>query len=369
MKTNRISAVVFIVALVGVVVFTLATCLQQENFILVLDDKPAQQYSQMLGSALDETLHVQNAKTMLNYYVNLREQDGMYIGENRLIKIPLQPDRNMVQRNISYIRDFVWKNAIPTYLMIIPSAATVLTDQLPSFTNHVQESQMLDETMQDLNGYVTSIDVLTTLQIHQEEDIFYRTDEHLTSLGAFYCYLEASERMGLSHVTRDNFNIEYLTFDFYGNLYQKVPVPNIQPDRIEAYHYGGTGEMTDSVVAQKRGVSSFFSSVYQREYLQSNYPYAVFGGQGYEYIRVQSQRPYDKNKTLLIIKDSSADSMIQFFMLHYKNLDIIDIDQLAQAGGDVLDYLDTEQHKQVFICVSAETFAQNDNLRVLLEQN
>ena len=61
--------------------------------------------------------------------------------------------------------------------------------------------------------------------------------------------------------------------------------------------------------------------------------------------------------------------MIQFFMLHYKNLDIIDIDQLAQAGGDVLDYLDTEQHKQVFICVSAQTFAQNDNLRVLLEQN
>lgn len=73
---------------------------------------------------------------------------------------------------------------------------------------------MLESALQDLNGYVTSIDVLTTLQIHQGEDIYYRTDEHLTSLGAFYCYLEAADRMGLSRVTRDNFNIEYLTFDF-----------------------------------------------------------------------------------------------------------------------------------------------------------
>lgn len=83
MKTNRVCAVVFIVALVGIAVFTLVTSLQQNPIAWQWGAKPAQQYSKILGQALDNTLHVQNAKTMLNYYVNLREQNGMYIGEDR----------------------------------------------------------------------------------------------------------------------------------------------------------------------------------------------------------------------------------------------------------------------------------------------
>ena len=78
------------------------------------------------------------------------------------------------------------------------------------------------------------MDVRDTLKAHKDEYIYYRTDHHWTSLGAYYAYSQLCEALGLTPF--DPAAHTALTRDgFYGTHYSKARTWNAVPDTITYY--------------------------------------------------------------------------------------------------------------------------------------
>ena len=77
--------------------------------------------------------------------------------------------------------------------MIVPTANDILKDKLPLFAPEVDQQELIAQMKEALPGF---IDVTDALSAHKDEDIFYKTDHHWTSLGVYYAYQEFCKEMG-----------------------------------------------------------------------------------------------------------------------------------------------------------------------------
>lgn len=79
--------------------------------------------------------------------------------------------------------------------MLVPTADNILTDKLPAFAPCYDETRLLAKVKESV-GEEHYIDVYSALQEHAGEPIYYRTDHHWTSLGAYYGFLAWADSMG-----------------------------------------------------------------------------------------------------------------------------------------------------------------------------
>jgi hypothetical protein len=72
-------------------------------------------------------------------------------------------------------------------VLIAPTGAEfILNEQLKKLSASQQKA--IAEVYNQLRSGVTSIDALTLLRSHTEEDLYFRTDHHWTATGAYYGY-------------------------------------------------------------------------------------------------------------------------------------------------------------------------------------
>ena len=69
--------------------------------------------------------------------------------------------------------------------ILVPMAAQVLTEKLPAYAPVADYAAILQVLTA---AGVDTTDVLSALAAHSSENIYYRTDHHWTSLGAYYAY-------------------------------------------------------------------------------------------------------------------------------------------------------------------------------------
>ena len=126
-----------------------------------------------------------------------KESNGVYLGKKGyLIEKPDTPDWESVERNMAAISDFAERHSeISTYACFVPNAYYILEDRLPAQAPVRDQAADLAKIREMEGGSVKDIDVTATLQDHAEEDIYYKTDHHWTSLGAVsYTHLDVYKR-------------------------------------------------------------------------------------------------------------------------------------------------------------------------------
>ena len=148
--------------------------------------------------------------------------------------------------------------------------------------------------------------------------LYYNTDHHRTTYGAYMLYIEACNTLGIEPYGEEYFKREVACNDFYGTTFFKSRLPKFaqNPDVIELWRYDGDDNVILTIHDTKTELSGFYD--YQR--LDTADKYAVFLGGNYAYASVFSGA--DK-PTLLLFKDSFANAVIPFLSLHF-NIDIID---------------------------------------------
>ena len=65
---------------------------------------------------------------------------------------------------------------------------------------------------------------------NKDEDIFYKTDHHWTSLGVYYAYQEFCKEMGIEQKPLSWYQSEVLSDQFLGTTYSKANLYTVQPD-------------------------------------------------------------------------------------------------------------------------------------------
>lgn len=261
-----------------------------------------------------------------------KESNGIYFGKDHyLLEKYTEEDFDAEKVNIRALADFAKRagKRADVKVMMVPTKTWILQDKLPAFAPTYEESIFYDALEKQLgeDGDEVLIPVEQVLQAHKGEDIYYRTDHHWTTLGAWYGYGAYVEAIGgdMDRVLEKK-NFELVCEDFYGTSYAKVNQAS-QPDGIYIYEPETTLEVIYNMGEKTT------RSLFETEYLESKDQYRVFTGGNQAVLEISGGA--DNGRTLLLIKDSFANCMVPFLAGDFEKIVVIDLRQL-NAGCDVL---------------------------------
>lgn len=172
------------------------------------------------------------------------------------------------------------------------------------------------------------VNLLTPLKEKADagEYVYYHTDHHWTSLGAYYAYSSIIEEMGGTPQDITAFTRETASDAFYGTTWSTAGVSWISADTMEYFRYDGDTDYTLEIVDNGKTMDGF----YDRSYLEVKDKYSSFISGNNAHVRI-TKNTGDQRETLLVVKDSYAHSVMPFLAYHY-DLEIIDLRYYKQEA-------------------------------------
>ena len=283
-----------------------------------------------------------------------QENNGIYFADDdTLIRRVEEPDESLVEKNLGYLRDFGEMTEVPVYFGLIPTAASVWQDRLPDHAPTADEEAWTQELYS--GSGVETIDLASALKLYSDEEIYYRTDHHWTSLGAFYGANAILDAMGLEGLELSDYVPRAVSTGFLGTNYSSAGAWWTDPDTITVY-----------VPEEGREVISNFTGreepgrLYVPEQLEVKNKYAYFlgGNQPLCVIRSQAEGP-----KILVIRDSYADCLAPFLTERFSEVHLFDLRYNRLSPSD---YIREHDIDGVLILYSIETYLSDDNQFLLV---
>lgn len=296
-----------------------------------------------------------------------KEIKGIFTEDGRMMQSWRTSDYSVdsVNKNLAAMEKFAEKYPkMKMYFMLAPNAQEIYSDTLPANCGAADQKLFIKNCYDSLPS-ITGIDVYSGLLAAKNEYIYYRTDHHWTSYGAYIGYKSAASAMKFAAYSEDKFSIEHASNEFRGTLYSKTLDNGITPDTIDIYTLANN-EPQVKVSVYKSGAEpdSTYSSLYFREFLDVKDKYSTFLGQNVPRIDIDSKIPQENDKgSLLIIKDSYAHSLIPFLTKNYSHITVLDLryinSDLSNIGVSLKDY------ENVLFMYNVITFSQDTNVKKL----
>lgn len=266
-----------------------------------------------------------------------KEINHIYVAkEDYLIEQYAQPQNT--QRIIDTLTRFYEKVSqakVNINLMLVPTAVTIHKDLLPQnapASNQLETAQSIYTATE-----IPKIDCTEFLFTGVSEgQLYYRTDHHWTTLGAYYGYLAFCAAKNLQPVSLTSLQKQTVTEDFAGTLYSKVNDYNHKKDSITVYTnpedhltvtYTDTGEVSDSL--------------YNFDYLTEKDKYSLFLNNIHSLIEIENQTSSSED-VLMLIKDSYANSIVPFLAHHYRKIYVFDTRYYKDGPSSFLS-----EHKEI----------------------
>ena len=165
-----------------------------------------------------------------------------------------------------------------------------------------------------LSQKAQTVDTIPLLSGRAEvgEYVYYKTDHHWTTLGAYYAYEETMKAMGRAEETlpMDAFERKTVSTDFYGSLWSAAGMRWVSPDAVEFWTYGNEDEF--SVVADGRELDGFYNT----KWLSKKDHYSAFLDGTHDVVTITRQDGAPRER-LLLVKDSFANALAPFLAQHF----------------------------------------------------
>lgn len=296
------------------------------------------------------------AKAAIELASGKQENNGVYFcGGSTLITRFDAPDAEKVEKNLPYINKFAGLSSVPVYFGLIPGAATVWADRLPEGAPNYDQKLVIDRAAQSTAAQF--IDLYTPLMEHKSEEIFYRTDHHWTSLGAYYGYTGVAGALGLTPVPLTDYVKTTVSTDFYGTVFSSSGVRWVRPDSMDTYVPEDGVTVTSYTYDAQGNPVEVARQLYDESFLAKKDKYAMFLG-GQQALGVVRTGHTDKPK-LLLIRDSYSDSLVPFLTPHFSEIHLIDLRYYKQSAAQ---YIQDNGIDTALVLYSVPNFVSDTNL-------
>lgn len=279
----------------------------------------------------------------------------VYITDGMMLEKIATVEKSNIQTMAEGINQFYETYQLPTYLILAPSATSIYENQLPNNVVTADQELLLRNLYAGVNSYVRCIDTHHILSSVSDAYIYYRTDSHWTSYGAYCVYQTAIQKMGFSAIPYSRYVISHVSTDFRGDLYERTLVEGIQPDVLDYYHCESGALITE--------VNAYYQNGKTEEREPHVYDMALLNSEEDQY-RFYLGTPCDKlvirtdlenGKRLLLYKDDFADCMIPFLAQHYSEICVID---LESTTDDLAKLVDPKEYTQVLFLASLKNWCE-----------
>ncbi len=247
--------------------------------------------------------------------------------------------------------------------MLVPGKANVMTDKLPPLAEGYYEEAVIEAVRNELTSPDILLDITSLLQSHQDEYIYYRTDHHWTSLGAYYGYTAWAEHTGRKQRSLSEYTPYEVSRDFYGTTYNKLPL-DVEQDIVTIYDSNRDNEIA---VNKNDGESVSDSFYFPEEIEEEADKYRIFFGGNTAKIDITTG--IEAKGTLLLFKDSFANCFVPFISEDYSRIIMVDLRYYSEELSSLFtQYPDITD---VMVLYNVEKFIEDDsagNFSSLLEE-
>lgn len=289
-----------------------------------------------------------------------KKEDDILIGrDDYLMEEIVSPDQETLTENLDAIRQFANRSRdVQMYMLLVPNAANIMSGRLPAFATVSDQSRMLAQVKRELGEDVEWLDAAEVLKKHAGESIYYKTDHHWTSLGAFYTFSQVAEQMKIRADVSSGFVSYPVSTTFNGMLAAKSGCRLNVKEEIYIYVPRDTdNDVVVNYVDEQRKTASLYDS----SKLKTRDQYAVFLGENTSVVDIKTVS--ESSRRLLLIKDSYANSFVQFLTPYFREIVLVDP---RYYSGTIEDIMDTYPISDVLFLYSGNTFFQDNNLKGVL---
>lgn len=298
-------------------------------------------------------------KTEIDLFLGKKEENSIYIGrDGYLIEKFEKPNSEYVDDSIKAINNFNVKyDHVNSYFMIVPNSIEILKQNLPKYAPALEQHPYILNFYSKLNKSIETIDLKDTFSAKTNSELFYRTDHHWTSTGAYYAFSDLAKRMDLK--IPDNYYDKILISDnFYGTLASKVGFYDGDGDPIHAYiPKNSKDEVVVSYVEEKAKSPSLYDS----SRLDSKNQYEVFLKGNHPLVKIKTTAK--NHRTILVVKDSYANCFIAFLTPYFSNIIVLDPRYYYE---DLYELMEGEQVTDILYLYNANTFFNDSFLASVL---
>ncbi len=252
-------------------------------------------------------------KTSIYRNIGIDEINDVFIAKNDyLIENYFKIDnKDSIAKSINRL---AFNTNAKVYTMLIPNKIAIYKDFLPKNLEIVDQHQEINELYKMLK--TNNIDAYSELKNNNDKYLYYKTDHHWTTLGAYYGYKAFQQATGDLYYSYGSFNVKNISKDFLGSSYSKVLTINQAKDNIDIV------SEYNNIVVNYQDTNKKTNLLYNYDYLNKKDKYSLFLDNNHSLITIINSDVNDRS--LLIIKDSFANSMIPFLVKHYNRIDIVD---------------------------------------------
>lgn len=243
------------------------------------------------------------------------EINGVYFGKDDYL-IERYNGLNNSDEIVSSLNNFYKKiNYVNLNIILAPTSIEINKDLLPSLLKIDSQYEDIKKLYDNLN--FNKIDITDTLKT-SEYQVFYKTDHHWTSYGAYFAYVKYCEMNNIEPININNFKIKEVSNSFCGTLCSKTGYFNHTPDLIHTFTYKDY-DLEVNYISQNK----ITKTLYEEKHLETKDKYSMFLDNNHPLIIISNSDIIDKRE-IVIIKDSYANAMIPFLVNHFKKVHVID---------------------------------------------
>jgi len=262
------------------------------------------------------------------------------VENGKLLEAPVKSNDAAIQRNMKAINSFAQNAEVSVDLMIVPSAGWAMgLEDYPDA-----------DIIQSIHGQAKMAAPLSVCDLFMgKPELYYDTDHHWTSEGAYNAYRFYMEQKGRSVRLPQDFQKEVCD-DFQGSTYSRSALWLTEGENLELWH--GSEDMTVT-----NGESeAVHDGVFYRARLEEADKYTVFLDGNHSIVRIHNPNAEGK---LLVIRDSYSNSLGCFLAESYNEVVLIDLRYYRQPVSQLAA---AESFDDILVCYSIGNFLTDTNL-------
>lgn len=235
--------------------------------------------------------------------------------ENNLISIYPYHGKKAFLKNVEPVTALADDCQLPVYLAIPPRKMDVL--DIPEDIDKTPYNKLFSIAKRESRKHdIVYVDLLDAMA---GDNLYFATDHHWTSHGAYLAYREIITEMGKAPLEESDFEITVGTEKYRGSDWGKSDKSEDYTvyDTIELYFSKNYDKYTTTIVSHPYDTDEnnvVSSGLYKMEALTSWDPYTVYFGGNNPYVTVRSNEP---RETLMLVRDSFASALAPFLAEHF----------------------------------------------------
>lgn len=298
-----------------------------------------------------------NVKGMSELALGKRENNGVIYAKDGYMIDRLTADFGTVEANLTSLSKLDSALTSRITVAVAPRKIDALGAHLPTSLSGTGTKALSELTEITNRLGLDSVDLYSPLTnaAGNGDYVYYRTDHHITTEGAYLIYLALAEKLEFEPYPREYFTKETVSRDFYGTTWSASATAGIAPDEIILWRSADDEEYTVHIIDNDTSIEGF----YDLSHLEGKDKYSIFlsgTNAGVTVTDGDGDRP-----RLLIINDSFANSIVPFLALHY---DVEMTDPRFLKSG-LYDKIESGGYDEVLLLMNLDTLSSSPLLSVV----